>query len=125
MIHLDTSFLIRALVRDSPEDRKLRGWLRAGEVVGVSSVSWTEFLCGPIGAEEVELAARIVEEPVPFVAADSAIAARLFNMAGRRKGSLIDCLIAATALRVEAQLATGNLADFRRFDAAGLRVLGA
>ena len=27
MIHLDTSFLIRALDRGSPEDHKLRGWI--------------------------------------------------------------------------------------------------
>ena len=27
MIHLDTGFLIRALVRDCEEDRRLRGWL--------------------------------------------------------------------------------------------------
>ena len=51
MIHLDTSFLIRALARGLPEDRRLRGWLRSQEPLGMSSISWAEFLCGPVGAE--------------------------------------------------------------------------
>ena len=32
----------------------------------------------------------------------------------------MDCMIAATALRAEAALATGNPSDFRRFTAHGL-----
>ena len=34
MIHLDTSFLIRALALGSPEDRKLRGWIGEGQTPG-------------------------------------------------------------------------------------------
>ena len=54
--HLDTGFLIRALARGSPEDRRLRTWLREARPVGISTVSWAEFLCGPVEAEEVALA---------------------------------------------------------------------
>lgn len=43
VIHLDTSFLIRALVSGTPEDRTLRRWLAAGETIEMSSVAWTEF----------------------------------------------------------------------------------
>ena len=39
MIHLDTSFLIRALTRGSPEDRRLRAWLQEATSVGISAVS--------------------------------------------------------------------------------------
>ncbi len=122
MIHLDTGFLLRALARNSPEDRKLRAWLKGAEPLGMSTISWTEFLCGPVGAEDLELAGRILREPVAFNSIDAALTARLFNLAGRRRGSLTDCMIAATAIRAGAALATTNPADFRRFEPAGLKL---
>ena len=122
MIHLDTGFLINALRRGSAEDRRLRAWLTRGEPIGISTVSWTEFLCGPVDADTVELAARVVDEPAALLASDAGVAAKLFNLAGRRRGSLNDCMIAAIALRMDASIATTNLADFRRFEASGLRV---
>jgi predicted nucleic acid-binding protein len=125
VIHLDTSFLIRGLARNSPEDQQLRTWIREGTALGISAISWAEFLCGPVRANAVELATVIVHEPVPFVAADSTRTAQLFELAGRRRGSLADCMIAATAMRVGASLATANLSDFSRFAAAGLRIVGA
>ncbi len=36
MIHLDTSFLIRALDPGSPEDLKLRGWIGESETMGIA-----------------------------------------------------------------------------------------
>lgn len=123
MIHLDTSFLIRALLRDSPEDRAIRGWLRAGQALAISAIGWAEFLCGPVDARGVGLAARIVPDRLPFTEEDAVSAARLFNLIGRRRGLLTDCMIAAIALRLGASLATANLPDFRRFEAAGLRVI--
>jgi predicted nucleic acid-binding protein len=124
VIHLDTSFLIRALARGTVEDRRLRRWLVEGEALAVSAVSWVEFLCGPVQAAHVALAGRILEAPVPFLAEDAALAARLFALGGRRRGSLVDCMIAATAVRAGAVLATANPADFRRFVRAGLRLVG-
>ncbi|MGH7334304.1 MAG: type II toxin-antitoxin system VapC family toxin [Candidatus Rokuibacteriota bacterium] len=122
MIHLDTSFLIRALARETAEDRRLRRWVGEGEALAVSAVGWAEFLCGPVEAGHLELAGRILEAPVPFLDQDAALAARLFKLGGRRRGSLVDCMIAATALRAGATLATTNPADFRRFARAGLRL---
>ena len=125
MIHLDTSFLIRALVADSREDLKLREWLRSGEPLGMSSVAWAEFLCGPIERIQLELALEIVGEPEPFGRRHAVLAAGLFNRSGRRRGSLLDCMIAASAIEAESSLATPNVDDFRRFVAAGLRILTA
>ncbi len=125
MILVDASFLIRALVSGSPQDAKLREWLVAGEELGVSAVAWCEFLCGPVEPRLVDLAARIVSRRFGFAEEEAALAARLFNQAGRRRGSLPDCMIAATALGLAAPLATENAADFRRFEPAGLVLVSA
>ena len=123
MIHLDTSFLIRALVRGTPQDELLRQWLADGTPLAVSSIAWTEFLCGPLQAKEIKLAEQLIGEILSFTTEDAEVAAELFNRAGRRRGSLIDCMVAASALRRDLPLATVNPADFRRLEASGLRVL--
>ncbi|MGH9332772.1 MAG: PIN domain-containing protein [Vicinamibacteria bacterium] len=119
---MDTNFLIRGLVSGTPQDASLREWLRSGEVVAMSAIGWAEFLCGPLDSPWEEVAGRIVTERVPVLEEDAAVAARLFNDSGRRRGSLADCLIAATALRFAAPLATTNVSDFRRFESLGLRL---
>jgi predicted nucleic acid-binding protein len=120
MIHLDTSFLIRALAAGTPQDRRIRAWLAAGEALGMSAVAWAEFLCGPPGLAGLELVSQVVRDRIPFGEGEATLAARLFNEAGRRRGSLADCMIAATAIRAGAALATENLGDFRRFEPVGL-----
>ena len=125
MVHLDTNFLIRALVRGTPHDKILRDWLRSGEKLGMSTITWAELLCGPIETHHLELATAIVSERVPFLEEDSALAARLFNESGRRRGTFADCMIAATSLRSKAPLATANPSDFSRFEEAGLTLLTA
>jgi predicted nucleic acid-binding protein len=123
MIHLDTSFLIHALVSGSPEASELRNLFTKREALAMSCLCWTEFLCGPLKSHEVELATKLVQELVPFAAEDSIQAADLYNLSGRRRGTLIDCMIAATAIRCDAILATANPADFRKFQTAGLKLL--
>ena len=125
MIHLDTSFIIRALVVGSPADRRLRSWLSGRTPLAMSCIGWAEFLCGPVEANQIELITRFLGDPVPFIAADAVTSAQLFNAAGRRRGSFTDCMIAATALRAGAALATTNAGDFRRFASAGLKVVTA
>ena len=125
MIHLDTSFLIRALLKGSGEDRRIRAWLHDGTPVGASAIVWAEFLCGPVEANDIELAMTVLEERVPFTEEDAAMAASLFNGTGRRRGSLADCMIAASAIRSSALLATANADDFARFRSAGLTLVDA
>ncbi|MEO5568052.1 MAG: PIN domain-containing protein [Gemmatimonadaceae bacterium] len=120
MIQLDTSFLIRSLVAGSGEDRRLRGWIRDRSTIGVSALAWTEFVCGPVGPEVVGVAARLLGDPLPFTGAEATLAARLFNDSGRRRGSMMDCMIAAMALYAGDQIATSNRADFKRFEQFGL-----
>ncbi|MHB8382393.1 MAG: type II toxin-antitoxin system VapC family toxin [Candidatus Binataceae bacterium] len=115
IIHLDTSFLIRALNANSGEDKQLRRWMADDARLGISAIGWSEFLCGPLDQRQLALAAAIVGEPEPFLTEDSGQTAELFNRSGRRRGSLIDCMIAAIAIRVGASLATADHGDFRRF----------
>ena len=122
VILADTSFLIRALVKGTAEDRALRRWLRQAESFSTSAIVWAEFLCGPLGQDELDLAALFVTERLEFAGEDAVVAARFFNEAGRRRGTLIDCMIAATAVRVGAALATANPTDFKRLQPLGLKV---
>ena len=125
MIHLDTSFLIRALVTGSPQDKSLRQFLESGESFVMSTIAWAEFLCGPLETSQADLARQIVSDRMPFSEEDASVSARLYNDAGRRSGSMFDCMIAATALRFGAVLATANGDDFRRFSPAGLELFEA
>ncbi len=125
MIHLDTSFLIRALRPKAAEANLLRTWIRSGEPIGMTTVAWAEFICGPVDQKATRLADRIVGDLIRFEREDAERSAELFNLTGRRRGTLIDCMIAATALRRNASVATANPADFKRLQAAGLGVISA
>lgn len=123
MIHLDTCYLIQALNQGSVADVRVREWLRGGESFGMSSVAWAEFLCGPLAPHHLALAGRVVTMQVAFDAETAGLAANLFNEGGRRRGSLLDCMIAATAIKVQAPFATMNPSDFERFAQHGLEVI--
>ena len=123
MIHIDTSYLIRALHKGTAEDRALRQWLTSGTPLGICSIAWAEFLCGPLNRGDRELAARVLAERVPFGEEHATIAAALFNETGRRRGSLADCMIAAVAIRANEPLATANSEDFERFAPQGLQLV--
>ena len=121
-IHLDTSFLIRALAVDSLEAGKLLGWLQDRRSIAMSAFAWGEFLCGPLEDAGLALARSLVSEHAPVGTEEAKEAARLFNLGGRRRGSFPDCVIAATAIRAGAELATSNVSDFQSFQDAGLRL---
>ena len=112
MIHLDTNFLIDALVPGNPQERRLVAWLAAGETMGISSLAWGEFLCGPLPATAEALARRLFPCAVTLERTDAEQAANFFNLTGRRSKSYADCCIAAVATRAQAALATGNRSDF-------------
>lgn len=122
MIHLDTNFLVRSLICDTPEQGMVDRWETGAVRLGVCAPAWAEFLCGPVSALEVAAATALIGPPVAFGGADAELAAELFNHGGRRRSSLVDCMSAAVALRHGAALATANRADFARFTAFGLRL---
>jgi predicted nucleic acid-binding protein len=121
-IHLDTSFLIRALTLDSLEAGKLLGWLQERRSIAMSAFAWGEFLCGPLEDTGLALARSLVSKHASVGVEEAAEAARLFKLGGRRRGSFPDCVIAATAIRAGAELATSNVSDFGLFREAGLEL---
>ncbi len=120
-IHLDSSFLIRALIHASEEAEALSNWLKAGESFSMSAIAWAEFMSGPLDRDEEAFARVLIAEPLPVTGSDAERAAPLFNATGRRRGTLNDCLIAATAIGDNSPLATSNVSDFRRLASHGLR----
>jgi predicted nucleic acid-binding protein len=120
MIHLDTNFIIGAISDGSAHANQVDIWLLAGEQIAVCSIAWAELICGPISPSQVTKAEAIAQLIEPLTKADAARGAELFNLSGRKRGSLADCLIAAAALRHGASLATDNVADFRAFTSLGL-----
>jgi len=119
-IHLDTSFLIRALVRGSAASTRLREWIQNGRTIAMSTLAWGEFLCGPLSDEAEATAHRLVRVHVALGTQEAAAAAQLFNESGRRRGSFPDCLIAATSMAEGAELATEDREDFARLTGWGL-----
>ena len=125
MILLDTNYLIRMLVAGTREAERINAWLDDHEELCTSSVSWYEFLSGPVDDVGVDLVRTVIQDRVlPFVADTASEAARLFNAAGRARRLRVDAMVAASATMVNASLATGNLGDFGMIAAAsGLRLV--
>ena len=124
MIHLDTNYLIGLAVPGSLPAQKVDKWLADGERLAASALVWTEFLNGPVTGQEIVLVESVIEPKlVPFEKQTAVMAAELFNRAGRRRGSRFDCLIAATAILADAELATENKSDFVPFVPFGLKLI--
>ena len=112
VIHLDTNFLIDALVPGSPEKLRLVDWLSEGAPLAISTMAWGEFHCGPLPPAAEALARQLLPNAIALERPDAETAAALFNATGRRSKSYADCCIAAVAIRSNASLATSNRADF-------------
>jgi predicted nucleic acid-binding protein len=123
MIHLDANFLIGVANRHLPVESALIGWLQQGEGFAASAIAWAEFLNGPVKPEHIQQMGVVIEHRIiSFGVAEAEKASQLFNLTGRRRGSLPDCLIAATAICANARLATQNHKHFAPFSVSGLRL---
>ena len=120
MMHLDTNFLINALVPGSAQEAQVVGWLSDGEALGISAIAWGEFLCGPLSPTAEALARQLLPDAEALGRYDAEKAAELFNLTGRRAKSYADCCIGAVAIRLQAPLATSNRDDFTRMIPHGL-----
>ena len=94
-----------------------------GEAMWLSTITLCEWLRGPRTPAELAIQRSLFpsEAIVPFDAEEAAIAARLYKAVRRARGREIDLMIAACAIRHDAELWTPNAADFK--DIPGLRLL--
>jgi predicted nucleic acid-binding protein len=123
VIQLDANYLILGGNPSAVECANLLRWASEGEVFSTSSIAWMEFVTGPAVPGVIDFMLRFVGERVIAMGREEAeLAALLFNDIGRKRSARYDCMIAATAIRSRARLATTNLADFRGFAARGLEV---
>ena len=123
MICLDTNYLILGLTQGSKESKELVRWYQAGEALVTPMPAWYEFLCGPVSKQQVETMRAFLTEIVPFGEEQAEAAAQLFESAGRKRALRVDAMIAATAMVAQAELATNNRNDSRKFSDSDLLLL--
>ena len=121
MICLDTNYLIRMLIPETLESKRVKKWLKQGEKLTTSSIAWYEFLCGPVGEAEIQTVRSCLQGGiVAFEEAQITEAARLFNVTGRARRLRVDAMIASCAVTSNIPLATDNKDDFSAFVKYGL-----
>ncbi len=123
MIELDANVLVAAVREEEQATKLIRRWVEKEEIIAMSSIAWSEFMCGPLTPDEEANATTIVTHVEPFDANDAVLAAELFNATERRSRSHADCMIAAHAIRRNAVFATLNVQDFRPFKRLGLKLV--
>lgn len=125
MIHLDANILV-ALPYLIEQNHPLIERVLNGERAAVCAPVWYEFLIVPLSESERELARDFIRNDIVSVTdEDGALAAELFNRAGRKPSLKTHTLIAATAVHAKAEFLTFNVADFKPFVPDGLRLFQA
>jgi len=124
MILLDTNYLIRALVDQTMESRRITEWMSEGEELITTAACWYEFLCGPVDNEGILVVSALIEDRiVPLTRDQAQEASRLYTETGRKRNLRVDAMIAAAAMVSNATLATENRKDFERFEEFGLQLV--
>lgn len=123
MIALDANFLIDGVDAGTPASQAIGTWLGGGETLICSSIAWAEFLNGPLlpGLDQ-DAREFLTGGILAFDEEQAFLAAKLFNLTGRRRALKFDCLIASAAIASGARLATRNTADFQLFVPYGLQL---
>jgi predicted nucleic acid-binding protein len=123
VIFLDTSVLVESFTGSQRLLDSFRAIVKQNDRLALPSVVLHEWLRGPRFLEELNLqeATFPTNSIVSFGAEEAVIGARLYKSVRRARGRKIDLMIAACAIRHDAELWTLNVADFK--DIPGLRLL--
>lgn len=121
MILLDTGYLLRILVADSPESVRTLAWYQAGVHLCTSSLNWYEFLCGPVDDDGIRIVQSLLQDRVlPFTIDHAAEAARLFAATDCKQELRGIIMVATAAIKANAELATADIEAYSRFRRFGL-----
>lgn len=123
MTFLDTSVLIESFTGSQSLLRSFEDLILRNERLALPSPVLYEWLRGPRFVEELTLqeAAFPRSSIIPFGSEEAIIAARLYRSLRHPRGREVDFMIAACAIRHDAELWTLNVGDFK--DIPGLRLL--
>jgi predicted nucleic acid-binding protein len=122
---LDTSLLIDSLTGNRLSGPSLIRAFDRGERMLLSAIVLYEWLRGPRTQAHLAIQQNLfpTESIVQFSAEDATIAGRIYRTLQRPRGREVDIMIAACAIRHDAELWTLNVADFK--DIPGLRLIRA
>jgi predicted nucleic acid-binding protein len=117
--HLDTDFLVKALLGDGPERELLRAISDSPDEIEMSALAWYEFCRGPRLPQQEAVARSYLEAEgvVQFDESAAARAADIFRRLGSPRRRAADVAIAAVAIGREARLLTGNTRDYSGIEA--------
>lgn len=120
--HLDTDYLIHALMRRGHEHARLRELFESEHQVELSAMAWYEFVRGPRTPQQVAVARSFFAAAgiIPVTEEVAERAADLFRRLKSSRRRSGDLLIAAVALTRGATLLTRNLRDYADVDGLGL-----
>jgi predicted nucleic acid-binding protein len=112
--HLDTDFLLKALLSSGAERELLRSISDSAAEIEISALAWYEFCRGPRLPEQEAVARSYLESDgiITFGEEIAAKAADIFRRLGGPRRRAFDVAIAATAISRGARLLTGNLRDY-------------
>lgn len=112
--HLDTDFLVKALLGAGNERDLLREIADSTATIEISAIAWYEFCRGPRSPEQLALAQSLLEEDgvIAFDGDVAAHAADLFRRLGSPRKRAVDIAIATVAISRGARLLTGNTRDY-------------
>lgn len=124
MIHLDTNLLIAAVRPSDAHHATAHRVIAQPAPCGCTSVAWMEFHSRPVHPQDDAALQSILRAGIhPFDEPSAKLAGELFFLAGSKRRTRLDSMIAATAILAGAQLATVNPADFQPFVPHGLKLL--
>lgn len=112
--HLDTDFLVKALLASGPERELLRKLSDSPAEMEMSALAWYEFCRGSRRPQQEAIARSFLEADgvIDFDESIAARAADIFRRLGSPRRRAADIAIAAVAISRDARLLTGNVRDY-------------